>query len=256
MPFTAHLAELRSRILWTLIGVTVGTLLSYFWVEELFALLTEPIRDSFGKLELIGTGPTEAFMCKLRVAVGAGVVLSTPYTFYQLWLFISPGLLDKEKRFALPFVISSTVFFLLGVIFCFKAVLPLAFHFFSDEFISINVSPAIRIGEYFEFVVKMTLVFGFVFELPLVCYFLSRFGILKHAFLKKYVRHFILGIFIAAGLFSPPDVISQMLLAGPLLIIYGLCLGITLAVEKQKKKKAGGTKDPDQEASSGNSIIP
>lgn len=234
MPFTAHLAELRTCILHSLIGVVVATLIAYNWVETIFALLTEPIRDSFGKLELIGTGPTEAFMCKLRVAIGSGVILSIPYTFYQLWKFIAPGLLPKEKKFALPFVALSSGFFLLGVGFCFVAVLPLAFHFFSEEFVSINVSPAIRIGEYFEFVVKMVLVFGVVFELPMFCYFLSKFGLVTNAFLRKYFRHFVLGIFVIAGVFSPPDIVSQMLLAVPLLVVYALCLGITTWVEKQK----------------------
>ncbi len=234
MPFSDHLRELRTRILRTLIGVTICTAIAYNWVEPLFALLTGPIRDSFGKLELIGTGPSEAFLCKLKVAISAGVILSIPFSFFQLWLFVAPGLHPKERKFALPFVFFSSLSFILGVLFCFKAVLPVAFHFFSQEFLSINVTPAIRVGEYFSFVLKMVLVFGVVFELPLISFFFAKLGLLTHEFLLRYVRYFVVGIFIVAGVFSPPDVVSQMLLAVPLLVVYALCIGIAFAARKKE----------------------
>lgn len=247
MPFTAHLAELRNRIVKSLIGITIAALIAYHWVEPLFHLLTEPIRGSFGKLELIGTGPTDAFLCKMKVAIAAGIVLSTPYSFYQLWLFIAPGLLPRERKFALPFVFGSTLSFLLGVFFCYVVVLPFAFKFFSEEFLSIDVQPAIKIDEYFGFVVKLSLVFGAVFELPMFSYFLARFGILKYRFLVGWVRHFVVGIFIVAAILSPPDVVSQMCLALPLLVIYGICIAITYFAEKdklEKKSETDGDIDP------------
>ncbi|MFN8389544.1 MAG: twin-arginine translocase subunit TatC [Bdellovibrionota bacterium] len=244
MPFLEHLAELRKRLIQCVIGLSVATLFTYQYADVLFGWLTIPIRESFAQLELIGTGPAEAFIAKLKVGVAAGIVLSIPYSFYQLWLFVAPGLHEHEKRFALPFVAVSTVFFLSGILFCFKVVLPVAFAYFSDEFLSVGVHPSIRIGEYFGFVVKMCLVFGVVFELPIVAYFLARMKLLSHKALLSRFRYSLVGIFIIAGILTPPDVISQCLLAGPLLIIYALCIGVTYYAHPDEVAKRKGTPPP------------
>ena len=239
MPFIEHLAELRTRIMHAAIGVLIGTSLSYFWVESLFAMLTEPIRGSFTNLELIGTGPADAFVCKLKIGVAAGILLSCPWIFYQLWLFVAPGLHETERRFAAPFVAFSSSFFLAGCAFCFYLVLPVAFRYFSDEFVSVGVRPSIRIEEYLPFVVKMCLVFGGVFELPIGCYFLARMGLITHAGMIKNFRYAVVVIFIVAAILTPPDVVSQCMLAGPLLVIYGLCIWITAVVGKKPVASTG-----------------
>ena len=226
MPFTHHLAELRQRLSRALLGMCVATIITYNWSELLFAMLTGPIRDSFTDFELIGTGPSEAFVCKLKVSIAAGILISAPYSFYQLWLFILPGLHENERRFAVPFILGSTLFFLLGTGFCFYVVLPFAFQFFSEEFVSIGVRPNIRIGEYLGFVMKMCLVFGVVFELPILSYFLARMKMLTHTFLLKNLRYAIVIIFIVAAILTPPDVVTQCLLAVPLVIIYGMCIAV------------------------------
>jgi sec-independent protein translocase protein TatC len=227
MPFLQHLAELRTRLLRIIIGGSVATMLTYQYADVLFIWLTIPIRGSFEQLELIGTGPAEAFIAKLKVGVAAGLVLSAPYSFYQLWLFVAPGLHEHERRFTLPFVLLSTLFFLCGIFFCFHIVLPVAFAYFSGEFVSVGVHPNIKIGEYFDFVTKMCLVFGVIFELPIVAYFLARMKLLSHKALLSRFRYSLVGIFVVAGILTPPDVVSQMLLAGPLLVIYGMCIGVT-----------------------------
>lgn len=241
MPFTHHLAELRARLLRIFLGVSVMTIVTYNWAEALFAFLTGPIRGSFGDFELIGTGPSEAFVCKLKVAIAAGVLLSCPYTFYQLWLFVVPGLHDHEKKFALPFIVGTSLCFILGTAFCFYVVMPFAFQFFFEEYVSIGVRANIRIGEYLSAIVKMCLVFGGVFELPILSFFLARMRLLSHEFLLKNFRYAVVIIFIVAAILTPPDVVTQCLLAAPLLVIYGLCIGVAkYATPKPSTPSASG----------------
>lgn len=227
MPFLAHLQELRTRIGYALIGITLTTIIALIWSSELFALLTSPLRSHFQALQLIGTGPAEAFFVKLKVGFVAGLILSSPFSFLQLWSFISPGLHTHERRNALPFVIASTLFFLAGISFCFFVVFPFAFQYFSEEFVSIDISPNIRIGEYLSFAVKMLLMFGLVFELPILSYFLTRIQLLHYTWLIKNFRYSVIAIFVIAGILTPPDVITQLLLAFPMLALYGLCIGVS-----------------------------
>jgi sec-independent protein translocase protein TatC len=165
-------------------------------------------------------------MTKLMVGIVGGFLLSLPLTFYQLWLFIAPGLHDHERRFVLPFVALSTLCFLAGAAFCYEFVLPVAFTFFSGEFQSLNVAPQIRMEEYLSFTIKFLLVFGAIFELPILSYFLARGGLLTHRWLLEKIRYSVVVIFIVAAILTPPDVVSQLLMAGPLLVLYALCIGV------------------------------
>ena len=234
MPFLQHLAELRTRLIHALVAIAIGACLTYNWAGSIMGLLTAPIRSAFPDLKLIGTGPAEAFICRLQIAFSSGALLACPYVFLQLWLFVAPGLHDKEKRVATPFILSSTICFLSGVSFCYLLVLPIAFGFFSDEFTSLGLSPDIRIGEYLPFMLKLLLVFGMVFELPILAYFLAHGGILKADILKRNFRYAVVVIFMVAAVLTPPDVISQMLLATPLTVIYGISIAICQHVEKKK----------------------
>lgn len=236
LPFLEHLAELRSRLLKILIGLAISICISYSSASEIFNLLTRPLQDGFKDVQLIGTGPAEAFMCKLTVSIAAGLVLSVPWIFFQIWQFVAPGLLPGERRYALPFVAISSFFFLLGLAFCYRVVLPFGFEFFSAEFASVEMKPTIRVGEYLSFVSRLCVVFGLIFELPVLCYFLARFKILTHSWLLSKFRYFIVGIFIVAGILTPPDIVTQLLLAGPLLVIYLLCIGIVFAVNRDRNK--------------------
>ena len=224
MPFLQHLSELRSCMVHAACGIFVGAILSLTWAEAIFHFITSPLKEHFPNAELIGTGPAEAFVVKLKVAFACGILLSLPYTFFQVWRFVSPGLYQKEKQVAIPFVVGSTVCFLCGVAFCFFVAFPFGFEFFSDEFVSIGVKPSIRIGEYLSFAVTMLLVFGTMFELPMFSYFLTRMRLITHKWLMKNFRYAVVVIFIVAGILTPPDVMSQMLLGIPLLILYGICI--------------------------------
>ena len=239
MPFLKHLEELRNALIQVAIGVAIGTTICLMFSEQLVFFLTAPLRSQFANgAELIGTGPAEAFMVKLKTGVAAGFVLSSPYSFLQLWHFISPGLLEEEKKLAGPFVAATTGCFILGIAFCIEVVFPFAFKFFLDEFSSIDLKASIRIGEYLSFAVTMALVFGLIFELPVVCFFLARIGILTSAWMKQTLRYAIVIIFIVAAILTPPDVVSQTLLALPLLFLYGLSIFVVQWVEKKVQLRA------------------
>lgn len=238
MPLTAHLEELRSRMIRAVIGVTVGFILTYNFADSLFEFLTEPLRlQENSSLQLIGTGVTEAFFTKLKVSLIAAVFLASPVLFYQAWQFVMPGLYEQEKRYALPFVAVATLFFLFGATFCYWIVFPVGYAFFLAEYQTIGVSPAIRISEYLSFTARMLLAFGITFELPVVTFFLARLGFVTHHTMIGYTRYAVLSIFILAAVLTPgPDIASQFLMAGPLLILYVLSIAVAYVFAKERPK--------------------
>lgn len=224
MPFLEHLAELRDRLIRVSLAVVVGAVVCFMFASELFEFLRLPLSGWKTDMQLIGTGPAEAFVVKLKVSLLCGFILSAPYLLFQIWGFVAPGLYQSEKRLVIPFVAISTLFFFVGVVFCYYVVLPFAFGFFAEEFSSLSVSPQIKIGEYLSFVAKLILVFGLVFELPIASYFLTRAGVIDEKWLKENASYALVVIVIVAALLTPPDVATQLFLAVPLLILYGLCI--------------------------------
>lgn len=237
MPFLEHLTELRKCILHTIIGITLATLLAYFISELTFSLLTAPIRDNFSQLELIGTGPAEAFIVKLKTSLICGIILSCPYTFLQIWNFISPALHEHEKKLSIPFVIVSSIFFFLGIIFCYYTILPFAFKFFQKEYLSIGIEANIKIGEYLSFVTKLLLIFGAVFELPVMSFIFAKLGILTSSWLISKYRYVVVAAFVLAAILTPPDIITQILLASALILFYGICILVAYCVNKTPSKE-------------------
>ena len=239
LPLLAHLRELRACLLKALLGLALGAVLGCYFSEELFEILTYPIRQTYAVFSLIGTTPAEAFMIKLKTGLAAGLLLSLPYTFYQLWCFISPALKENEKRLAVPFIVGCSVCFFCGVLFCFFVVLPFAFSFFLEEYKSIGVAANLKISDYIGFALDTLMIFGLVFELPVITLILARLGLVTHSFLIRYSQISIVIIFIVAAILTPPDVMSQILLAVPLLILYAICIlvaylfGIRPTVERK-----------------------
>jgi sec-independent protein translocase protein TatC len=228
MSLIEHLAELRIRLIRAAIAIGVGFLVAYAVADRLFALLTWPIRDvSHGKVLLIGTGVGEAFFTKLKVAVIAGLFVASPAVFYEVWKFIAPGLYDTERRMAKPFVISATFFFALGGYFCWAVVFKIGYAFFLSEYASIGITPTIRISEYLAFSAKLMLAFALTFEMPIFALFLTKLGIIDYKMMLKQFRYAVLGIFIVAAALTPPDMMSQFLLAIPLLGLYGVSIGVS-----------------------------
>jgi sec-independent protein translocase protein TatC len=228
MTFTEHLEELRWCIVKSILAVVVASCVSYFYVDAIFAFVVAPLRQNLQPGQnLIGTSVTEAFFVEIKVALAAGVLFASPVIFYQIWRFIAPGLSRGERRWVLPFVVCATFFFVSGAFFCYRFVLPVAFKYFIEQFESLGVNPAIRIGDYFTFFFRMILAFSGTFELPVFTFFLVRVGIWDYRFMMRSFRYALVLIFVIAAILTPtPDVINQSLLAVPMLLLYVLSIGI------------------------------
>jgi sec-independent protein translocase protein TatC len=239
MPLTGHLEELRWRLITSLVAVGVAFIPCYFFANVLFDFLARPLRQVTQEpLNLIGTGVIEAFFTKLKVSFIAAIFLATPVVLHQVWQFVAPGLYANEKRYVWPFICFGSLFFLLGAGFCYAVVLPVAYAFFLEEYKSIGVQPTLRISEYLTFTSRLLLAFGVTFELPILAFFFSRIGIITHKTLLGFFRYAVLAIFILAAVLTPgPDVASQLLLAGPLLLLYGVSIGVAYAFGKEKKEE-------------------
>jgi sec-independent protein translocase protein TatC len=234
MTLTEHLEELRWCLLRSVIAVFVGSVVCYFFSNAIFTFMVAPLRANLQPGQsLIGTGVTEAFFSEIKVAIAAGVLLSCPYIFFQIWRFIAPGLSGGEKKLVLPFVVCATLFFLGGSYFCYRIVLPVAFKYFVEQYNVMGVTPAIRIGEYFTFFFRMVLAFGVTFELPVFTFFLVRLGLWNYRLMISSFRYAIIGIFVIAAILTPtPDIINQSLLALPMLVLYVVSIGVAYVWRK------------------------
>jgi sec-independent protein translocase protein TatC len=239
LPFTAHLEELRRRLIICFAAIGVGFVISYIFSRRVFEILMMPLLSAMPPEEkLIYTGLPEAFFTYLKVAFLAGVLLAIPVITYQLWMFIAPGLYDKEKRFVLPIVFLSSIFFVGGALFGYFVVFPFGFKFFMG-FASDYVRPLPSMKEYLGFSAKLLFAFGIVFELPLFITFLAKLGIVDVPFLKANRKYAILLFFVFAAILTPPDVITQILMAGPLILLYEVSIiGARVFGKKAAKKDA------------------
>ena len=225
-PFTEHLGELRDRLIRAFIAVGIGFVIAYFFKEKLFEILTAPLIIAMGDnttSKMIFTGLPEAFFTYLKVSLLTGIIAATPVIFYEFWMFITPGLYRTEKKYLLPIVILSVFFFLLGSSFGYFIVFPYGFKFFLGFATqTIHAMPSMK--EYLSFAAKMLLAFGFVFELPLVLTFMARMGLVSVSFLKKNRKYALLLFFVGAALITPPDVVTQVMMALPLMILYEISI--------------------------------
>jgi sec-independent protein translocase protein TatC len=238
LPFTEHLEELRHRLIVSLVAVGVGFLICYGFKEKLFTVLTRPLISVMGQGEkLIFTGLPEAFVTYLKVSFLGGLILAAPIVIYQFWMFVAPGLYKQERHLFLPVVMLSSVFFIGGSLFGYFVAFPFGFKFFLG-FASETVLPLPSMREYLSFSAKMLLVFGLVFELPLVLTFMARLGLVTVEFLKKNRKYAILIIFIVAAILTPPDVVSQVMMAIPLMVLYEISIiGAKIFGKKEKSEE-------------------
>ena len=224
MPFMSHLEELRGRLVTCFVAIGVGFAAAYGFKEKLFELLTRPLIQVMGENDtLIFTGLPEAFFTYLKVAFLAGVGVAAPVLLYQFWMFVAPGLYRREKTLLLPVVVLSTFFFLGGALFGYFVVFPYGFKFFlgfSGE--KIQALPSMR--EYLAFATKLLLAFGVVFEMPLVITAMSRMGLVSVEFLKKNRKFALLLFFVGAAIITPPDVVTQVMMAFPLMLLYEISI--------------------------------
>jgi sec-independent protein translocase protein TatC len=244
MPIIEHLRELRVRLIRSAIALTVGFILAYFFSDQLFSLLTLPIRQvAHGKLLLIGTGVGEAFFTKIKVSLVAGLFLASPAVFWEIWRFIAPGLYQTERKMAFPFIVFATIFFVSGGYFCWAVVFKIGYAFFLEQYSSIGVTPTIRISEYLAFSAKLMLAFAITFEMPIFAFFLTRLGIVDYKMMLKQFRYAILIIFVISAALTPPDMVSQFLLAIPLLLLYVISVGVSY-VFRAKAEPASAVENP------------
>ncbi len=224
LPFLEHLEELRKRLIVCAVAVLIGFCIAYGFKEVLFEILTQPLIEAMETGEkLVFTGIAEAFFTYLKVAFLAGLMLAAPVILYEFWMFVAPGLYVHEKHVMLPIVFLSSFFFIGGALFGYFIVFPLGFKFFL-AFASETIRPLPSMREYLSFSSSMLLAFGAVFELPLILVFLVRLGVITINYLKKNRKYAILVIFIVAAILTPPDVISQIMMAIPLMILYELSI--------------------------------
>lgn len=234
MTLLEHIEELRKRLLWILGGVVLGIASTYSYSEKIINIAIEPLKKALPVgSKIIFTGVTEAFWVRLEAALVAGIIVSIPFTFYQIWLFIKPGLKKNEKKFSIPFVIFFSIFFITGVLFAYKVVLPIGFSFLL-KYGGKELSAMPSIKQYMSFFLRILTAFGIVFELPIVSFILSRLGIINAKDLIKRFDYALLTIFIIAALLTPPDIFTQFLMAGPLTILYLISIGVAYAFSTKK----------------------
>ncbi len=239
MPLLEHLKELRGRLIRCVIAIGLGFAVAYFGADWLFAALKWPLTAAaHGRtVLLIGTGVGEAFFTKIKVALIAGLFLASPAVFYEIWKFVAPGLYESERRMAMPFVIFASLFFIAGGYFCWAVVFKIGYAFFLSQYESIGVTPTIRISEYLAFSSKLLIAFAITFEMPIFAFFLTRLGMIDYRMMISYFRYAILAIFVVAVALTPPDMISPFLLAIPLLLLYGLSIGVSYFFRAEQSEK-------------------
>jgi len=254
MTFWEHLEELRSRLFKALIAFSVGAGVAWYFRETVLIWLTTPFVNAWTQAisnqrpALHFPAPAALFISYLRLSLISGFVFALPVIFYQLWAFVAPGLYARERKFAIPFVVSSTLLFVGGGYFGWKFAFPVAFKYLLDFSgslqtgdISIAIEPTVMIGDYIDFIARMLLAFGAVFELPVLVFFLSVAGLIDHTHLIKFARYFVVLSFFIAAIITPPDIMSQFLLAIPLCLLYVLSIGIAWLMRKKPSEPAAST---------------
>lgn len=223
-PFTAHLEELRSRLIVCFVAVGVGFVIAYFFKEKLFELLMKPLTDVMGEGDnLIFTNLPEAFFVYLKTAFLTAILAASPVILYEFWKFVAPGLYKRERTVLLPVVFLCSFFFIGGALFGYFIVFPYGFKFFLG-FATEFIRPLPSMKEYFSFASKLLIAFGVVFELPLIITLFSRLGLISVEFLKKNRKYALLLFFVGSAILTPPDVITQIMMAFPLMLLYEISI--------------------------------
>jgi sec-independent protein translocase protein TatC len=237
-PITEHLAELRTRLFWILATTVVFSVVAFNFAEEIFLFLMLPAVEALGEqgARLQAIAPTETFFTYLKCALLAGFVCSLPVTFWQLWAFVAPGLYDNERRAILPFVVISTGLFVGGAVFGYTQVFPLVFEFLSG-WSSDLVEQAWTMREAFSVTTRLFLAFGIAFEMPVFVFFLALTGIVSAEKLLRGTPYAVLAIFIVAAILTPPDFVSQILLAIPMLALYLIGVGVAFLFDPRRRER-------------------
>jgi len=233
-----HLIELRKRIIFSVAFLVVMFFVCFNFHEQIFALVMRPINGIMpNEGKMIFTHPAESFFVAIKVAFFAAFVISIPVILYEIWAFVAPGLYENEKKYVVPFVVAASFMFLLGAAFCYFLVVPIAFNFLLN-FGGQDLVAMPKISEFIGFFIKLIIAFGISFELPVVTFFLALMGIVTAKGMAGFFRYAIVGIFVFAAIMTPPDILSQILLAVPLILLYGLSIIIARIVNPEKSDES------------------
>jgi len=240
-----HLVELRKRLGLSVLSIFIAFIIAFIFHEGILEWITAPLNDALAQVSALSKKAADgmvtthqvggAFFVAIKVSFFAGLLAALPYILYQLWLFISPGLYANEKKMVIPFVAGGSLMFMVGVLFAYYVVTPFGFQFLIT-FGSFLYTPLINIEDYVGFFTKIMMGFGIAFELPVFAYFLALLGLITDKTLIDFFRYAILIIFVVAALLTPPDVLTQLLMAAPLILLYGLSILIVRAVNPHIKE--------------------
>lgn len=232
LTIVEHLGELRKRIIYILIAVLITAGGAYHFIDEILAFIT-----TAGKVEnLVFINPTEAFFVIVKLSILVGIIGAMPFIQYQVWKYVGVALKKKERKYLIFFGPVSLILFLIGAGFAFRTVLPMAMRFLLS-FAKDNIESMITLNNYVSFLIKMVSAFGLMFELPLVVLFLSKLGIVTPEALKKGRKYAVVVIFVVAAVLTPPDVISQIMLAVPILLLYEISIWICKSVTRKREEQ-------------------
>lgn len=245
-PLTNHLVELRKRLLWSLMVLVIASGLCYVFVQDIYGLLVRPLATQDGAQRLIYTGLTEAFFTYMKLAFFSGLFLTLPILLIQIWKFVAPGLYKNEKGALLPFMIATPVLFICGASVVYFIVMPMAWPFFlsfqsSSAETVLPIQLEARVSEYLDLIITLIFAFGVCFQLPVLLVLLGRAGIISVDTLKKGRKYAIVLTFIVAAILTPPDIISQIILAVPVLGLYEISI---LLISKQKFRNESSPIEP------------
>ena len=258
MPFLSHLKELRDRVRNAAICFVLAFGVCFYFAGDIYKWLEAPVARAWaanpklGEFKMSFATLTEPFWVNMSVALWAGIFLASPFIFYQLWKFIAPGLYKRERKITVAFAMFSAVFFVSGALFCYELVLGRIYEFLLD-YSSEKHAPTLMLQGYLDLTRDMMLAFGAVFEMPLLIFFLSMIGMVTHRGLWKFNRWFVVIAFIVGAILTPsPDVVSQLMMAAPMIVLYNLSILVSWYVTvKREKREAAQREDeskPDDDA--------
>jgi len=238
MSFLEHLEELRVRLIRSLLALVAGFAVCWGFRERIFHLLTEPLRSSYPGIKFIYTGPSEALMLYMKMAFFAGIFVAAPFILYQIWAFIAPGLYPHEKAWAVPFIALGSLFFLGGAAFGHLFLFPITFRFLGG-FGGADMTFMPKVDEYYSFYSWFLLGLGLVFQLPVIIFVLARIGLVTPRFLMRQFKYAVLAAFIISAVITPtPDMVTQTLLALPMIGLYLLGVGVAWLFGRQRRREA------------------
>lgn len=238
MSFLDHLEELRTRILRSLIAVAIAFVVCYAFVDQLYAIVSLPVLEALGEESLVFTRLQDPFMLLLKVAFVASLLLSSPFLLAQLWLFIAPGLYKRERRFALPFILSATILGACGVAFAYFIAFPFAAEFLVQMGRGAGLTPMLDASQYFSLFLTIMVALAITFQIPPVIFVLTRMGVVTPAFLFRNTPYAVLIAFIAAAVITPTgDAPNMMIIAGPMILLYLVGVGVGWLFGKREPKE-------------------